>query len=124
MENFIMQFELDSIDAKICDDIIQYHKDNIDYKNKGETLYKADINDKRSIDVHIGGNCQHPVMKKYMRYVIECVMTYKMKYDYALHELNLAEGFNIQHYPPKWGFPKWHNERHGKFCITFKTKPT
>ena len=25
MENFIMQFELDSIDAKICDDIIQYH---------------------------------------------------------------------------------------------------
>ena len=38
MENFIMQFELDSIDAKICDDIIQYHKDNTDYKSKGTTL--------------------------------------------------------------------------------------
>ena len=108
MENFIMQFELDSIDAKICDDIIQYHKDNTDYKSKGETLYK---NDKKSKDVHVGGNCQHPVIQKYMRYIIECTMAYKMRYDYALHELNLAEGFNIQYYPPEWGFPKWHNER-------------
>ena len=108
MENFIMQFELDSIDSKICDDLIEYHKDNTDYKSKGETLYK---NDKKSKDVHVGGNCQHPVIQKYMRYIIECTMAYKMRYDYALHELNLAEGFNIQYYPPEWGFPKWHNER-------------
>tara|TARA_Y100000996_G_scaffold345112_1_gene282970 strand:+ start:680 stop:1300 length:621 start_codon:yes stop_codon:yes gene_type:complete len=108
MENFIMQFELDLIDSKICDDLIEYHKDNTDYKSKGETLYK---NDKKSKDVHVGGNCQHPVIQKYMRYIIECTMAYKMRYDYALHELNLAEGFNIQYYPPEWGFPKWHNER-------------
>ena len=43
MENFIMQFELDSIDAKICDDIIQYHKDNTDYKSKGETFPQSRI---------------------------------------------------------------------------------
>ena len=113
MENFIMQFELNTIDSKICDDIIQYHKDNVDYKSKGTTLSpnKNDPTDKKSIDVHIGGNCQHPVMQNYMKYIIECVMTYKLKFNNALHELNFAEGFNIQHYPPEWGFPKWHNER-------------
>ena len=46
-----------------------------------------------------------------MKYIIECVMTYKLKFNNALHELTFAEGFNIQHYPPEWGFPKWHNER-------------
>ena len=109
MENFIMQFELDQIDAKICDDIIEYHKNNTDYKSRGQsTLGKGD---KVSVDVQIGGNTQNPIMVKYLTYITECAMAYKMKFQDCLHNLTFAEGFNIQHYPPKGGFPKWHNER-------------
>ena len=68
MENFIMQFELDQIDAKICDDIIEYHKNNTDYKSKGrDVLGKGD---KVSVDVHVGGHTQNPLMKQYLKVLL------------------------------------------------------
>ena len=109
MENFIMQFELDSIDAKICDDIIEYHKNNTDYKTKGQSILGK--GDKISIDVHVGSHNQNPIIKKYLTYITKCVIAYKMKFNDFLSHLSFEEGFNIQHYLPKGGFPKWHNER-------------
>jgi len=62
MSNFIYEFQ---IDKNICDGLIQYHKDNTEYKFIGNTATGVDKSIKDSTDVMFFNNSNNFTIKKY-----------------------------------------------------------
>lgn len=116
-DNFIYQF---NIDEKICDELINYHKNNTEYKFEGSIVDEngvtvIDKNWKESIDVNYFTCSQNKYIQKYIEQLYIGLQEYCIKYelnDYVLNNQNL-----IQYYKPNGGFKKWHSERPTAGCV-------
>ena len=110
METFIYETMLD--DVSLCDALIDYHNNNLEYKSSGEVGKGVDKKIKASTDVFIHGGNQNPMIHMYMQEVMDIVTKYVEKYNLKnMFDLAFKENWNIQHYKPNEGFFGWHCER-------------
>ena len=115
MENFIYTFQIQ--DTSVCDDLIEYHKKNTEFKDFGYSGAgphgaKIDNSVKESVDVFVQPYSKHPTIKKYFEEEIKKgVLDYKQKYEFCDMPFQIKEPMNIQYYPPGGGFKQWHYER-------------
>jgi hypothetical protein len=111
MEDFIYTFD---VDENLCDKLIEYHKNNNEYKGEGMSINTKGVvgihkDLKDSVDVSFFLNSTNKYIVKYINFLKEALSNYCVKYNlntYALDFNNI-----IQWYPPGGGFKKWHNER-------------
>tara|TARA_R110000824_G_scaffold218908_3_gene405683 strand:+ start:1620 stop:2186 length:567 start_codon:yes stop_codon:yes gene_type:complete len=111
MDNFIYEF---NIDDKICDGLIEYHKNNTEHKFEGHIINQQgksviDKDYKESMDVQFYRCSNDPVIKKYFEALHIACAEYAIKYD--LNNYDVCFTNLIQHYPKNGGFKQWHNER-------------
>jgi len=111
METFIRQYE---IDKSICDDLIEYHNNNFEYRdvgkignNNGDSVFDKDT--KESIDVLFFNYSRNPKIVNYFKTLTNCLNEYGKHYELGQYTTTVAN--NIQYYPPGGGFKKWHCER-------------
>jgi hypothetical protein len=110
MENFIYTFQ---IDTKVCDDLITYHQNNVEYKSEGKFGGpNVDASVKESIDVAFFNSSNHPSIKQYFSELQKGYVNYTQKYNIEHLRITTEEAHNIQYYPPGGGFKIWHWERH------------
>ena len=107
-ENFILAFQIDN--DKLLDGLIDYHKNNNEYKYKSEETTHSEES-KSSTDVTIYNSSTNELVKTYINYLTSGLKAYSQKYKHFNPELCIQEGFNIQHYGPGQGYKRWHNER-------------
>src|SRR5210317_1838693 len=92
------------IDHKICDDLIERHKED-DNKECG-TVYdeksgkNVDKNFKASTDLTINPYDDDSRVQNYLKTLNDLIYFYEQKYRYAndLVAYNIIENFNVQHY--------------------------
>ena len=109
METFIKEFNFSEEDMHLCDDLIEYHKNNMEYKNLGKSIGANEM--KKSTDVTIFPASQNPSILMYRKLLFGYIKEYNSAYDNPLAEMTIADGFNIQHYKPGEGYLNWHSER-------------
>ena len=108
-ETFIKEYNFSDEDMHLCDDLIEYHKNNIEYKNLGKSIGANEM--KKSTDVTVFPASQNPSIMMYRKLLFGYMREYNKAYDNPLAELTIADGFNIQHYKPGEGYLNWHSER-------------
>ena len=108
-ETFIKEFNFSEEDMHLCDDLIEYHKNNMEYKNLGKSIGANEM--KKSTDVTVFPASQNPSIMMYRKLLFGYMREYNTAYDNPLAELTIADGFNIQHYKPGEGYLNWHSER-------------
>ena len=108
-ETFIKEFNFSEDDMSICDGLIEYHNNNIEYKNMGKSIGANEM--KKSTDVTVFPASQNPFVLMYKKLLFGYVREYNASYNNPLAELTIADGFNIQHYKPGEGYLNWHSER-------------
>ena len=108
-ETFIKEYNFSDEDMHLCDDLIEYHKNNIEYKNLGKSIGANEM--KKSTDVSVFPASQNPSIMMYRKLLFGYMREYNTAYDNPLAELTIADGFNIQHYKPGEGYLNWHSER-------------
>ena len=108
-ETFIKEFNFSEDDMSICDGLIEYHNNNMEYKNMGKSIGANEM--KKSTDVTVFPASQNPFVLMYKKLLFGYVREYNASYDNPLAELTIADGFNIQHYKPGEGYLNWHSER-------------
>ena len=108
-ETFIKEFNFSEDDMSICDGLIEYHNNNMEYKNMGKSIGANEM--KKSTDVTVFPASQNPFVLMYKKLLFGYVKEYNASYDNPLAELTIADGFNIQHYKPGEGYLNWHSER-------------
>jgi hypothetical protein len=121
MENFIYTFQ---IDEKLCDDLIQYHKDNKEYCTNGAVGGKIDKTKKDSTDVYFFNQSQNPTIKKYFNELQKGFDSYRYKFNIQNLKLRTEVGNNLQYYPIGGGFKIWHFERDTdeiRRCLVYMT---
>ena len=107
-DDFILEYVMD--DTAICDQLIDYHKNDTDYKRKGATVGLE--GGKISTDVCIAPNNQNPAVIAYMRELCAVgLKNYSETYNLAIGKIGIKEAWNIQHYKPKEGYLQYHCER-------------
>ena len=109
METFIKEFNFSEEDMHLCDDLIEYHKNNMEYKNLGKSIGANEM--KKSTDVTVFPASQNPSILMYRKLLFGYIKEYNAAYDNPLTEMTIADGFNIQHYKPGEGYLNWHSER-------------
>ena len=110
METFIYETKLS--DLSLCDELIRYHENNLEYKQSGVVGKGVDTNIKASTDVGVHGGTQNPFIHMYMTELISAVKRYMKKYGLQqMFQIGIKESWNIQHYKPNEGFFGWHCER-------------
>ena len=109
MDSFIQQFMLD--DVSICDQLIDYHTNNMEYKSKGSTaagMGKGKVS--TDVPIHVGS--QNAIVNMYVTELIKKLDNYLQQYFIQnMMKLNIKEPINLQHYAPNEGFFDWHCER-------------
>ena len=104
------------IDKKLCDEIIQFHKDFRHRCGNGvvgayKTVHK-DVKD--STDINI--NFNEKLFREYNKELTKVAKIYMDKYK-EVNDLdfftNSVANTNVQYYTPNQGFKKWHCERNG-----------
>ena len=110
MENFIYTFE---INKDICNQLIDYHTNNIEYKAPGKVGDGRQIVSevKESIDVTFYNNSNHPAILSYFAELQKGYTEYTEKYHLQQYMLTTENGSALQYYPPGGGFKQWHCER-------------
>ena len=116
METFIFQQYIQ--DLSLCDRLIDYHKQNSEFKRPG---YSQDIETKKSvinkdakdsIDVGFFNTSNDPTIKSYFSELDIIARAYVIKYK--IHsEFKTCFANNLQYYAPGGGYKLWHNERDG-----------
>ena len=109
METFIQETMLN--DLSICDKLIDYYDNNMEYKSRGSTAL-GQGKGKVSTDVPIYMGTQNPIALIYVEKLFAMVNRY-MK-DLGIEsflKLTMKEPIMLQHYAPKEGFFDWHCER-------------
>lgn len=112
MESFIYEYQLE--DLKLCDDLINYHKNNSEYKHQGRIGNNqsiVDTNYKDSIDVNIIPNSKVQCIIDYYKHLEIVLNHYLKKYPYSPNNIHTLENMKIQHYKKGGGYPTWHCER-------------
>ena len=109
METFILE---DRISENVCDEVIEYHKNNSDYKVQGATSKGTDLSVKDSVDVYFFNGIQHPAIKNYFKALQPVFEKYVTKYE-LINQLWLTteRANNIQYYRPGGGYKRYHFER-------------
>ena len=108
METFIQETMLE--DASICDQLIEYHKNNMEYKRPGSTTGSGVGKISTDVTAFIGN--RNAIIHIYLQEVMKAVSLYLKKYNLEkMFGITLRESFNIQHYAPNEGFLGWHCER-------------
>ena len=108
-ETFIKEYNFSEEDMHLCDDLIEYHKNNMEYKNLGKSIGANEM--KKSTDVTVFPASQNPSILMYRKLLFGYIKEYNAAYDNPLAEMTIADGFNIQHYKPGEGYLNWHSER-------------
>ena len=109
METFVHETMLS--DISLCDQLIEYHKNNMEYKDKGRTAAGVGIG-KISTDVRVFPVSTNPIVIMYMSEIVSAVKKYCEKYHIQyMMKVGIKEPFNIQYYAPNEGFFNWHCER-------------
>ena len=108
-ETFIKEYNFSEEDMHLCDDLIEYHKNNMEYKNLGKSIGANEM--KKSTDVTVFPASQNPFILMYRKLLFGYIKEYNAAYDNPLAEMTIADGFNIQHYKPGEGYLNWHSER-------------
>jgi prolyl 4-hydroxylase len=103
------------ISEKICDDLISYYekfKHNATPGKFNQSTYIEDTKKwKESLDLFVKPNNSEPEILSYTKVLQEILNLYLKKYPEAnKYDRFNSEGFNIQHYPKKGGFKRWHFE--------------
>ena len=115
-----------TIPEYICDEILDYYKNNIHLHHKGivqSTNKKIVKNDcKISTDLSIEPNNNDRPFGDYRNELQNCLNMYVETYPQVnkLYRFNVAEPYNIQHYKKNEGFKAEHCERDGSFNLTLK----
>lgn len=114
-ENFIGKYKLN---AKICDDIVEYY-----HNNKSDHI-KVDKPWKQSTDLcrNLAKCLDIPCLKAYEAHLSACVVSYVDRFPMLLklNQFGVLEDSNIQHYKPNQGFLHEHCERPGNLNDTIK----
>ena len=130
MENFIYKFQIK--DTSLCDRLIEYHKNDKEYKSTGE-VGSANIiggggvnkNAKDSIDVNIHNSSTNPHLRNYFRELNVGLLGYINKYKLFNHRVHTEYVNLISEFPPGGGYKVFHNERTqfrtAKRCFVFMT---
>ena len=108
-ETFIKEYNFSEEDMHLCDGLIEYHKNNMEYKNLGKSIGANEM--KKSTDVTVFPASQNPFILMYRKLLFGYIKEYNAAYDNPLAEMTIADGFNIQHYKPGEGYLNWHSER-------------
>lgn len=103
MNNFIEQYK---IDKSICDKLIQYYKNNEEYKSQGRSKNNA----KDSTDVYFFNGSTDIDIKFFFKQLSICLENYIKKYKITTN-LRTSTCNNIQYYKPGQGYPVLHYER-------------
>jgi len=111
METFIKKYQIK--DLSLCDDLIEYHKNNIEHKVDGvipstKGFLNKDIKD--SIDVKFFNISQNKTIKNYFTTLSGFLKEYLKHYNIQI-TVNTDFVNNIQYYPPGGGYKIWHYER-------------
>jgi hypothetical protein len=120
METFIKEYQIE--DLSLCDDLIEYHKNNIEHKVDEEIpstkgFLNKDIKD--SIDVKFFNISQNKTIKNYFTTLSGFLKEYLKHYN--IHSaVNTDFVNNIQYYPPGGGYKIWHYERD---CLNILGEP-
>ena len=111
LNNFIMGWYTD--ENKLCDKIIEYHKNNPEKQEAGcvrqvERVFNKEIKD--SIDVVFD---EPSLVSEYSNLLQKCCDEYIKKYPWCNNyaKWQIKDFVNIQHYLPNGGFKIWHTER-------------
>ena len=107
-ENFIKEFNFRDEDMVLCEGLIEYHKNNMEYKYAGRSVGANSA--KKSTDVTVYPDNSNSVIQKYQEYVMKGFNAYCDKYKFYSSSIKLS-AWNIQHYKPNEGFKEWHCER-------------
>ena len=100
-----------TIPKKICDDFINYHKKNIEYKRSGSFLGVKNSDDhKKSTDVYFYNHSNSSFIKKFFEYLSKSVQTYCNKYNIGF-PIQTYICNHIQYYKPNEGVPALHYEK-------------
>ena len=113
-ESFISGFY---ISEKICDDLVDYFKDNhIDAAPGtvgGTDGAIVDATIKDSIDLHVTPHENNTIITEYISALGSALNQYQEKYKMLVRmsRFTLTSNWNIQHYKAGQGYKDWHCER-------------
>ena len=95
METFIHETMLN--DVSLCDALIDYHTNNLEYKMDGSIGRGIDNRIKKSTDVYVYAGNQNPIIQMYMQEILNSVKEYINKYDLTdMFDVAFKENWNIQ----------------------------
>jgi len=109
--NFIYEFK---IDESLCDDLINYHKKNNEFKSKGHIVnsngeFVIDNSWKESVDVQFFISSENLACVEYFKKLRIALDEYQNKFELNNHQIAFVN--LLQYYKPNGGFKKWHHER-------------
>jgi len=102
--NFIEEY---TISEKICDELLDYYKNNNEYK-----FERPDI--KNTKEVHFFNDSNNTIIKVFFKNLAVCAKKYLDKYNIK-DSVTTSITNKIQHYKPKTGFDWLHYERDTKY---------
>ena len=106
MENFIRIYK---VDKKICDNLINYHKLNLEYKRKGITANGLDLDVKDSIDVNFYNQSTNKHITNFFNVLSVCITKYSSEFN--INFPLITDTLNLlQYYPKNGGFKVFHYE--------------
>ena len=107
--NFIEEYK---IPLNLCDQFIEYHKNNNEYKSLGVSGVNSIVNPnvKDSIDVTFFNNSKNKTVVSFFKELSILVKKYMDKYNIE-HSLYTYKINLIQHYKKNGGYKKLHYER-------------
>ena len=128
-EDFIRTW---TIPEYICDEILQFYKNNKQLHESGQTLDEGEVKKpefKKSTEIGIDAENNEKPFHDYRNELQKCLNFYVEDFPMAnkLPRFNIVERYNIQHYKKGEGFIKEHFERNGGFnksirrCLVFMT---
>jgi len=108
MITFIEKYK---VDPGLCDQLIDYFKNNKEHKHRGTPQsYTDDKNIKDSTDVFFFNASNNKHICSFFDVISECVSSYMIKYKVRGY-LTTESSNNIQYYKPGGGYPQLHYER-------------
>ena len=116
-ETFIKKFEID--DLTICDNLINYFKENNEYKQPGKVGICSDSPDKKSTDVYVFNQSKNSIVKKYFSNLSNFICQYLDYYNLDYY-VTTKEPTNIQYYKKGEGYYTWHCERFNNDSVQSK----
>ena len=105
IETFIERYK---VDDEVCDGLIEYFEENVEYKNQGQVgSGEIDKKVKDSTDVGFWTGSNDVRIQNFFKTLNSIIATYGKKYGIK-DGMRTSLNNNIQYYKPKGGFPLLH----------------